>query len=265
MELTNWRCPVSSEIQLKVLSGASVDTLRVLSTRGEAGRIWSSALEETVAKHSLEFVDSPYLIRRDTSLRTGDGVSAIRELDAANSSRIHQLLPKLSRAEATDERLWITLALGEFGEYSRDRWPLGNVPASRHLENHLFLGTARRRERDQAISRLWWTGEYVRRFVDPAQAIPTLNAVFSNSDLVVQLLGRPNVATIAPLAKAVLYTVRERFGDEGTKYSRDAFRSFMESLDLLAGRRILGVLTDEEVARIVEESFDHAFDGSSTR
>ncbi len=116
--------------------------------------------------------------------------------------------------------------------------------------------TARSRERDHAIARLWWSGHYVSVFA-PARVGATLKAFFSNSDLSVQLLGRPNLATVPSIARGTLNVFRKYFHDQSppVPYDRSGVRSLLEGIDYLAGRRAIGVLPDADVETLVETRF----------
>lgn len=238
---------------MRILTADSVDELRVRA-RTEAQRIWDSSLDELVDAYDLKMVDSEYLITPGIGLRMKDDSLTYRELDAENSEQLLNLLPTLTMADAVDERLWVTLALGLFGDYTRDRWPLAGVDVSRHLSNHVFASTDRKRERDQSIARLWWSGQYVRRFAGNSLNL-SLQAFFANSDLPVQLLGRPNLASVGSIARPILQVFEKYLLDDQIKYSRGGVRKFLEGVDFLAGRRALGVLSDDEVLGLLEPSF----------
>jgi hypothetical protein len=211
-------------------------------------------LTELEVEFGLTFIESEYDVNLEQGLLMSSHGVANRELDAMNAERMLAALPTLSPADATDERLWVTLALGAYREYMLDRWPKDSSDLGNHVVNHVFASTARGRERDHAIARLWWSGYYVRRFA-PREMGATLQAFFSNSDLSVQLLGRPNLATVSPIARAALLVFRTYFLDQGVSYSRKGVRSLLEGLDFLAGRRALGVLSENEVIDLVDASF----------
>ncbi len=82
--------------------------------------------------------------------------------DAANAIRIHQHLPNLTRVQAADRRLWITLVHGPFWEYARKRWVFDETEkgARTNVLRHWFFADAAGKAalRTHAISRLWWAG-----------------------------------------------------------------------------------------------------------
>lgn len=239
---------------LRILTASSVDRLRVIAASEDPSPVWDRTLEELTIDYDLKFVDSAYEINTTQGLLLSHPGVASRELDATNAERILNALPGLSAADATDERLWATLALGAYRNYMLDRWPKDTSDLGNHVLNHVFASNARRRERDHAVARLWWSGFYIQRFA-AAEMGATLQAFFSNSDLSVQLLGRPNLATIAPVARGALTVFRKYFLHQDVPYSRRGVRSMLESVDYLAGRRAIGVLSDSEVESLLEASF----------
>ena len=70
-------------------------------------------------------------------------------MDRENSELIHGLLPKLTRAQATDERLWVTLAFREGLEYSVLRWGGEEID----IRKYSFTGLHRQVDPNGAISR----------------------------------------------------------------------------------------------------------------
>lgn len=241
--------------QLRILTADSVDTLRVMAAGSQAAEVWNNDLDSLVKTLDLRFIESEYEVDGNYGLQLSDGDTRQGDLDAANARLILRVLPNLTPADAVDERLWVTLALGYFRNYTRDRWPASDDALGNHVINHVFASTDRRRERDHAIARLWWSGSYVRRFADPSDLNPALQAFFSNSDLSVQVLGRPSLATVPALARALLSVLTNYLVNQETPYDRVGVRSFLEDLDYLAGRRALGTLPEAELFQIVEESF----------
>ena len=80
--------------------------------------------------------------------------------DVENAIRIHGWLKGLSRAEANDPRLWVTLTHREFFEYVRERWSItrDTSPGS-ILSRFFFSGVGIQARTRNAISRLWWLAE----------------------------------------------------------------------------------------------------------
>ena len=109
----------------------------------------------------------PWLIRPDGR--------ALRDFDAA--VRLFEWLPRLRRDEARDPRLWSGLALSQFSDYCRCRWPLAGDTQARvtSVRQHWYvLGEGLASLRRHALSRLWWAIELTKA---PWEREPSLRAL----------------------------------------------------------------------------------------
>lgn len=245
---------MSSYVGVRVLTADSVDRLRSEATGGHADRVWEANLEDLASKFELKFVETEYSLNLGQGLLLPSSGTPNRVLDAENAKRMLAALPSLTPADATDERLWVTLALGAYREYTVARWPKGPSSTGNHVVNHVFASTARGRERDHAIARLWWSGHYVQRHA-PDQIESTLRAFFLNSQLSVDLLGRPNLATVGPVARVCLKLFRKYYIDLDHPFDRDSFQAFFKGMDLMAGRTAVGALSDRHIEELLEPRF----------
>lgn len=245
---------MSEYARVKILTTESVDKLRLLAVGRGAQTVWNTPLDALVEDLGLKLVESEYEVDLEQGLLgPAEGV-ANRELDAENAQRILATLPAITPADATDERLWVTLALGAYRDYTVTRWPIEREDLGNHVLNHVFASTARGRERDHAIARLWWSGYYVHRFAPGAEA-DALRTFFLNSQLSVDLLGRPNLATVGPFARSALRIFTKYYLDREVPFARGPYQDFFKGIDLLAGRRAIGSMPDDEVETVLEASF----------
>lgn len=239
-------------LPVPLLTEDSLDKLKVVAMGPDAATIWESDLDELVGMYELKVFDSDYRINPAAELVSSQGDSSID--DAVNAQVAVNALPGLSRADSVDERLWVTLALGAFRAYTHERWPVRSSDIDRHLQNHIFIPTVRNRERDQAISRLWFVGDFARRYSPDHLVLPTLQALYVNSDLAVQFFGRPNLSSVENIARASLNAFRTCFVEEGVEYDRAKFRLFLSHIDMLAGRRALGTLSDSDADELMQSN-----------
>lgn len=251
-------------ITLDLLTQDSVEELRSKLKTNEAGLLWDLTWDDLVKTFSLKTFASTYALDPAVHLKVAADDERNRDMDAENSKRILQALPHLSAADATDERLWVTLALRDFRSYLHGRWPRKNVPVGNHLRNHAFAGDSRTRDRDHAISRLWWTAKYAVRMT-PSTADDTLALLFHNSDLIVQFIqGRTNLSSIPALARAILKLAGGFLDPQSdAKWNRENWRNFMTEVDFLAGRQALGILTEEELISELRPIFDRHLAGAA--
>lgn len=181
--------------------------------------------------------------------------------DRLASSLVYESIRFTSVAQSTDERFWVTLGLGEHLVYGHKRW--GHVlkdskPESikRHLDNHFFCTTPRNRFRDHSLSRLWW----LRRFIETSDGLDRAKAedlFFGEgfSDFPVQLIGRPNLASLPNVTSEVVEFAHDKFVKKGQKYDRARFRTMLQNLDILAGHQVPGLIDPVVVRQTIEDAY----------
>ena len=178
--------------------------------------------------------------------------------DKHNSIAVFNSFDFLTPALASDERLWVTLAFREYGDYSKSRWipeSLQDEALSKNLVNHWFALTARDRWRNHSISRLWWVAYFVENLqnVDKSDAY---DLVFFNSDLLGSLLGRATLSSYKNISSSVIrVTHRHYLSGVERKYDRDSFRDFLKLIDLRLGKSSLGSLDQKVCDEIIFELF----------
>lgn len=203
-------------------------------------------IEELTEQLNLGFVSAPYATNKDPKLEIPKGFSQNENLDSENCQKILQIFPALTPAQATDERLWVTLCFGDFAEYTRARWPFRNSEEdklSKHIFNHWFASNIRGRMRDNAIGRLWWMG-YTARKVPGMSMSEVYEILFANSDYRSSLLERNSSANSLNVLVAVLKVSADAY-KAGIPYKREPFRKFMSRVDTLGGRSNLAAMNEE--------------------
>lgn len=241
---------------ISVLSQASVDSLRMIVKRGES--ILNQSFEDIVAQHNLQLIEIDVNFDNSVTLALPDGETQETNNDAKNCILISSALPDLTDIEATDERLWVTLGLREYREYSISRWPLKNEDKlDNHTNNHWFAGSSRGLMRDHAVSRLWWYHRLCRR-IQNRSADETLDLLFFNSDYRSSMLERNTTSAITEVVSSII-EITEENRKKGISYNREKFRAFMKSLDLLAGRSRLSVLNKEQLKTKLATLYSDAY------
>ena len=124
-------------------------------------------LSEISLEHEdIELFETNFDFDESIALDLPGNSESTSALDIRNCAKVRQVLPDLTRADAFDERLWVTLAMGQFHSYTLARWGDGLTPKSpkddllKFYRNHIVVLSARDRWRNQSISRLWWQSEY---------------------------------------------------------------------------------------------------------
>jgi hypothetical protein len=239
---------------MRTVDSRSLDLLR---SGDYAVRLYGRGIFDFGADDGVSFEENGVLID-DFSLidKKGNVLS-----DRISSSLVYQSITFESTAQSTDERFWVTLALGDHREYGQKRW--GHVlkdqtpeATKRHLENHFFCVTARNRFRDHSISRLWW----LRRFIETADGLDRAKAeelFFGDgfSDFPVQLIGRPNLASLSNVTAEIVDFAHHKFIKTGQKYDRVRIRTMLQNLDILAGHQVPGLIDSSQIRQTLEAAY----------
>lgn len=211
---------------------------------------------------NLQLEESFYSIDNSVNLKLPSGRTVSDTGDLQNAMLMNRALPGMLPAMATDERLWASLALGAFRDYSVKRWLPERADLEQHRKyalNHIFGSTTRDFWRNQSVARLWWTHRYASQ-LSPSDPNKGLNFLLYNSDIVSQVLGKPSIGTARNLAQAIFEVTHEALIEKETfEYRRDRFRRFMRRVDMLAGRTLLTALTVAELKPEVQILFDECF------
>lgn len=226
-----------------------------------------NSLRNLVETLDLKLEESPYTIDLGVNLKMPSGKGVSENYDLQNSLLLNAALPGMQPALATDERLWATLALGAFRDYSLKRW-LPETPDAetfrKYASNHIFGSTTRDFWRNQSVARLWWMHRYATN-LSPLEPQKVLSLLLMNSDIVSQLLGKPSIGTARNLAQTIFEVAYESLlSNKTNEYRRDAFRMFMRRLDLLAGRTLLNALSVSDLKPHVKTLFDECFASQQT-
>lgn len=236
---------------MKVLITESLEELRIWD---KLHLVLEDGLEDLTKKLNLRFEEVDVDLE-PTSLLDGAG-KPMTELEA--SRRLFSKLKFNSTVQSTDERVWLTLALGPFSDYSRLRWPTPTGASSeetaKHVRNHWFCHTPRMRFRDHPLSSLWWKQRYLRN-IDPTSIDKAESVLFGiNSDLPVQFLGRPNLASIPSVSGALIELFHKRYVEDGRAYERGLVRELLKLMDISAGTTIAPLISPDDAGTLVRQS-----------
>lgn len=239
----------------KVLSLDSLDSLSSYIAQGqELERVYLD-FENLMHDLSLCLVDSHIPKGFDhLELTVPDETTLSKKhSDEANIEIIWSVMRELTPAQATDPRLWTTLALINCREYALARWPM---PSSKdqiraHLVAHwLCKVSVRSRIRDHSIARLWWMASWATR-IDGWNRQEVISILLNNSDYRQQLLDRSTSASAVSVVAAILTLTKDAMRLD-IAYDRKKFRLFMEQVNYIAVRTSLVSLDVSEVLKIVK-------------
>ena len=208
----------------------------------------------------LSLVTTNYKVNLDIPLETPKGASQELNKDAENCKLILQILPELTPAQATDERLWVTLCFSEFKDYTNERWPFRSAEDSKllnHISNHWFANGVRGRMRDNAISRLWWMG-YMAKKIPELSLEKVFDILFFNSDYRSSLLERNSTANAVNVTTAILKITDEAY-TSGVPFKRDCFRNFIMKVDTLGGRSNLASMEVDSLIKVLKPIYTESY------
>lgn len=237
---------------MRVLSTQSLEQLRNIVRKDE--KFVLEPLEELVARYSLTMVNSDLELPKNLKLESPLNQSWNGNKDRENAELIQALIPTLTRANATDERFWVTLAFREALDYSVLRWG-GDEGDNKLILNHWFAPSTRSRWRDHSVSRLW----YVSSFAAGLDSVPlnvALDVLYSNSELLNSFLGRPRTTASNRVSSKIIALLHNRgLGDSGSNFDRGKFRLLMKEIDLRSGSINLNALEDSDFDAFFEDLF----------
>ena len=230
---------------MKILSAKSISKLKQ-SFKDDINLIDKSFVD-LVNELSLSTVER-YEIDTSIQLQLPTGFSISASKDKENCILIQKFLPEISPADATDERLWVTLCLSNFKEYFLKRWP-----DRTKMYNHIFARDWRQRMRDNAIGRLWWT-MHLSSNLDKNNPEKFLDTLLSKSDYRSSLLERSSSANSKVVMRSIL-EITEEMQKKGHEYDRVKFRNFMKDVDFLGKRTLVHSLQAEQLKDILRPMF----------
>lgn len=240
---------------MQVLTLESLDNLRKF-VRDDADfiKLTSTSLDDLESELSLSFVELQLpALDGEWPVLPVEVEDVTRETlagtDVANAPAFYNALSELAPAHATDERIWTTLTLGRYSDYTRQRWrlvPEAEEKARNWVLAHWLCGASNRSKfRDNSVSRLWWMGK-VACSIPGWTAAEVAETMITNTDYRQQLLDRTSSFTATGVAKAVLEISRE-FVKANKELTREEFRSVMMEINFEAGKSNLAVLSERQL------------------
>ncbi len=172
--------------------------------------------------------------------------------DSENVQRVYSHMKGLSDSQASDERIWVALSLGEQIDYMRYRWKCNN--SDEMLNRYFFNYSIQRSLFRNGLSRLWWIGRvtYDEKKEDPYALTKFL---CKDQDFIETICGR-NVFNNFTILKATISALYDAEQD-GISISRELVRSVGKNVNLLAGTYIIDVMEYDvlynKIKRIIEK------------
>lgn len=241
---------------MRVLSTQSLEQLRNIVRTDE--KFVLEPLEELVTRYELSMVNSELQLPKNLNLLLPANDSWSENKDRENSELVHSIIPNLTRANATDERFWVTLAFREALEYSVLRWGGDEIDNTKIL-NHWFAPTSRAKWRDHSVARLWYVSSFASGLVGISMK-DSLDVLYSNSELLNSFLGRPRTTASNRVASKIILLLHVNSRVDGIlNFDRKKFRAFMKELDLRTGSIQINALGEKDFDDFFNDIFKSVY------
>lgn len=244
--------------EMNVLTKDAIIALRALA-HSDPLRVWESTLEDLVADNRLEMIAVSVQYLRGYEFRSGS--PGDRKFDKLNSETLWNALPGLTPSQATDERIWVTLALGDYKDYVLKRWAKFAKPQDA-VGSKIFVRDTRSLIRDHSISRLWWRS-YFASLIPKSSHPDALQLFFDYEDIPGEIAGRSVLVDSRVLASYVktISNGLEATGEISAGINFDAKKYIQgvgKQLNFLAGRFQLGAVSDDRLKELMEIAHENS-------
>lgn len=166
--------------------------------------------------------------------------------DFENVKRVYGNLMFLTDSQASDERLWAGLCLGQFWKYTQWRWKIKSKCTESNIKGHFFFGYGPRRSLTRnALARLWWVGRLTYDETNLVDPYVYTRFICEHNDYIMHVLERNtsnNPEIIRPFLQAIIDSEKE-----GLKINTDAVGELSKYLNLLGGTYILDCLSEKTI------------------
>lgn len=162
--------------------------------------------------------------------------------DLENIKRVYNNMRGITDTVASDERIWVALALTDYYEYMIYRW---EPKKEEDLKNRFFFNYSEQRSLFRnGLARLYWIGKvtYDKQREDPFELTSFL---CRDQDYIENLCGRNifnNQNVIIPTIAALCDSEKE-----GIKINRDVVRNITKYINILSGVFLVDALSQNEI------------------
>jgi len=176
------------------------------------------------------------------------------EAEVKNCILIFEAMKNLTPFHARDARLWVYLTHTVLLSYTRARWviPADDIAAVKFIKDHFFCIANRGIERNNAASRLWWMAALCNH-THGLSLEDALTTLLYQSDVRANIVERPTTSQCLNVFSAILRKLHESYHTDKKLFERTLMREAMKKLNLAGGVKLLGVLPDQQINKLVED------------
>jgi len=187
-----------------------------------------------------------------------NSISGGRDDDAKNARIIFDALEGLSPFLAKDMRFWAYLSHTYLFEYVKERWPIKEEwtreQKLHHIRTHYFVlnkSYDREIERDNAVSRLWWTA-FIAKKMPKIEFSEAINMLFRDLDVLSSMFGRPSLSTNKNLLFSVMNRMNESQNNDRALIKNRIYRNFFKDINIFGGSRIIPAMSDYNLDKALD-------------
>lgn len=171
-----------------------------------------------------------------------------------------------------DQNFWLTLALDNFSDLARNRWPAysdksfetkeKNGQGTQYskgatvIRNHWFAQGRGGLRRDQVIANYWLLGKLASEISEATGwTRPETSKLLNwNSDFKSHLLTRENISGSRNLLIAILRLAKSEIA-AGRDYKRQDVRNLLKNLNLKLGRKALYTMNETDLSAVINSEW----------
>lgn len=168
------------------------------------------------------------------------------DTDIKNVKLIYNVFKHLNETQASDERLWVGLALSEGYEYMKYRWGIDNETKIKY--RWLYHTHGKRALFYQGISRLWWYG-YLSYDDSRLNPYELTEFAFGNQEIIEGLMFR-SYSNSRNVSLAILSALFH-FEQDGGVVNRSLIRELYKDISFLGGISIIDAYERKELEDLV--------------
>lgn len=185
-------------------------------------------------------------------------ISGGRDDDAKNARIIFDALEGLTPFLAKDLRFWAYLSHTYLFEYIKERWPIkeewSRERKVHHIRLHYFVlnkSYDREIERDNAISRLWWTA-FMAKKMSQIELSEAINILFRDLDVLSNAFGRPSSSSNKNLLFSVMNRINDSQNNDRALVKNRIYRNFFKDINIFGGSRIVPAMSDYNLDKALD-------------
>lgn len=166
--------------------------------------------------------------------------------DCFNAIRLYENMKDISESQASDRRLWISLAFGKFYNYMQYRWPVEDKSkAMNNIKRRwLFPYTSRRSLFVNGIARLWWFAHFT---IDESMENPyeLTEMLFNKFDRIQKIIYR-NYSSSKPV-RLTAFRALNSYQKEGGIINDRIIDEIYKYISFLGGAYILDAFDEKDL------------------